>query len=1220
MKRTANRWIAMVLTVILVIGALPLYASADEPKITSIDFGEVSKESFSAPAAEGNVLKGSITYQNYKRVTDVASTNPAEHLYIRVNLATSQDLFYKLKMDGEANYPADDNKNRCFYSYDVDDNGTSRIGNELLISRNEFIGAATIKFQIKAIPVLDRNTPPNMTPDVDHTPTLNENDAKEYTVELNVLAGQDTDIAKVEIKDAVNVTVNNTNHTITAVMPFGYLTGKRKPANPGGVPSAGDLTINMRDTNAVGFSGQPADYDISKSSAEDVKTGAGRISSAVKLHVKSEAEAKSAAYTMSLTEATPFEAFSIEGQLGMAEIDIFEKTITIQMPKNTELSGGKLERKLQFTAENFAEVKMGTAGVTLESGKTYDFAEALEDTNAKHLSLTIKDKLRPAYSVNYRLCLTTEKSADHSLEEIYAGRNENLLYTGRKSGSKGIGIEVGSNVTLSTAYLKVVAAKGARIEFPEIAEFKDFNTALAKNSIILEQHPYDNSKYIVIFPSINLEAAANTNGTTLNITSENTANAFSYNLKIAKTAQEIAKPVLTSIRLVTDQINSKTGARLIYDGTIQNDSGKISFLLPYAVNLQTMERWFLEYKTDSGIQFGYMSGTTAQQPKASPVSLSGLLGKDKLIPDPTQTAQKTTVYVAAFKDDGTVNSATKKEYTVEVLREEPKTGSAARSIAVSREKDLRLIENNAHNDAYPLYSGTITSQSVGFLLNPGDYSNADELYLKLDLDEGAKAYYFDGTTYTEVVAINDVNPANAAELANVTRIDASGVKTKGSKKLVVINERANTTISGSPNVSTISSVAGADKTEYYIVADTSTQSSDAVLKSFYLETHKTGSKVTGAIKGDKLSLELKYSYSDGKTRLYPWFELPLGAVLKAQAGANTYQFVNGGLYDAEGNLVDSSSNAYMSFENGKVYICGSEVKELIVENGSKRSTYTLSTTVLKAETEARMVRFSLDGYTGIITADKILVTVPVGTALTAMEAKFSTSTMAAVMNGATELASGKSRLDLSGIRPVELQVISEDGKTTKTYALSVEEKELAFEDVKLKDWFYDEVMEAAKLGIVNGISPTKFDPNGNIKRGDFALMVARMLGADLTVDRETGFPDVSKDAYYASAIGYVSEKKIVLGFDDGTFRPEAYIKRQEVAAMLSRILKLEKVDEPDDPFIDHEKIPDWACPDIYACKEAKILLGDDTGRFNPEMNMIRAEAAIIVVRTLKKME
>ena len=170
-----------------------------------------------------------------------------------------------------------------------------------------------------------------------------------------------------------------------------------------------------------------------------------------------------------------------------------------------------------------------------------------------------------------------------------------------------------------------------------------------------------------------------------------------------------------------------------------------------------------------------------------------------------------------------------------------------------------------------------------------------------------------------------------------------------------------------------------------------------------------------------------------------------------------------------------------------------------------------------------------------------------------------------------------------------------------------------------KEWFYADIMEASRRGIVLGVSLKDFLPRGNIKRGDFALMIARALKADLSsYSKNSIFSDVSDNDYYAAAINYAADNGIVGGYADGTFKPNDLIKRQEVAAVVSRVLELEERNNPKVMFTDHSIIPSWALGNIYACRYENVLLGDNNGNYNPVNLMTRAEAATIIVRMLKQ--
>ena len=133
-----------------------------------------------------------------------------------------------------------------------------------------------------------------------------------------------------------------------------------------------------------------------------------------------------------------------------------------------------------------------------------------------------------------------------------------------------------------------------------------------------------------------------------------------------------------------------------------------------------------------------------------------------------------------------------------------------------------------------------------------------------------------------------------------------------------------------------------------------------------------------------------------------------------------------------------------------------------------------------------------------------------------------------------------------------------------------------------------------------------------MKRGDVALIIARIKNYNPALYTEAAFPDVDIDDYYAAAIAYCKEKGYLAGDDKGNFNGEDAITREQMAKILCQALQL-KVTIPEKTYDDDAKIADWAKDYVYACQEAGVMEGDN-GSFRPKDNATRAEAATVLVR------
>ncbi|MFF2480248.1 S-layer homology domain-containing protein [Paenibacillus sp. NPDC058071] len=121
-----------------------------------------------------------------------------------------------------------------------------------------------------------------------------------------------------------------------------------------------------------------------------------------------------------------------------------------------------------------------------------------------------------------------------------------------------------------------------------------------------------------------------------------------------------------------------------------------------------------------------------------------------------------------------------------------------------------------------------------------------------------------------------------------------------------------------------------------------------------------------------------------------------------------------------------------------------------------------------------------------------------------------------------------------------------------------------FADVEAGKWYTEPVRIASELGIVNGVSDTKFGTNQSITRGEIATLVVRAFESSVVFagDAKT-FTDVPN--YFAAPfIEKASRAGIVQGSTATTFQPFANAKRAEAVVMIQRALDLQKNDLPED--------------------------------------------------------
>jgi len=148
-------------------------------------------------------------------------------------------------------------------------------------------------------------------------------------------------------------------------------------------------------------------------------------------------------------------------------------------------------------------------------------------------------------------------------------------------------------------------------------------------------------------------------------------------------------------------------------------------------------------------------------------------------------------------------------------------------------------------------------------------------------------------------------------------------------------------------------------------------------------------------------------------------------------------------------------------------------------------------------------------------------------------------------------------------------------------------------------------------GIVKGYEDGTFGPDRFITRAEFAALLNRTFGFTTVSPKE--FPDVSDTAWYAEEVAKAAGAGYMEGYEDGSFRPDNNITRQEAALVFARIYNLEQIDESYD-FSDFDSIPDWSRKAVVAVAKAGLMQGYPDGSFGPARNITRAETVSVLDR------
>ncbi|MFK2825782.1 S-layer homology domain-containing protein [Bacillus sp. B190/17] len=169
----------------------------------------------------------------------------------------------------------------------------------------------------------------------------------------------------------------------------------------------------------------------------------------------------------------------------------------------------------------------------------------------------------------------------------------------------------------------------------------------------------------------------------------------------------------------------------------------------------------------------------------------------------------------------------------------------------------------------------------------------------------------------------------------------------------------------------------------------------------------------------------------------------------------------------------------------------------------------------------------------------------------------------------------------------------------------------AFEDVSREHWAVDEITFLTDKKVISGFPDRTFRPQAQVTRLQAMILMAQALKLDLKNRPDPGFKDLSKsNANYKYAAAIVDEGI----FPKVTYlNPNQPITRELMARMIAIGFKLKPTGQ--NKFAD---VPSshWAHPYVSALADNNITLGYSEGKFEPSKTLTRGQFSVFLARAL----
>ena len=197
--------------------------------------------------------------------------------------------------------------------------------------------------------------------------------------------------------------------------------------------------------------------------------------------------------------------------------------------------------------------------------------------------------------------------------------------------------------------------------------------------------------------------------------------------------------------------------------------------------------------------------------------------------------------------------------------------------------------------------------------------------------------------------------------------------------------------------------------------------------------------------------------------------------------------------------------------------------------------------------------------------------------------------------------------------------------STPNATVTIEEEEVAkaapdinFIDVKDNHWAIDYIRTVVQKGIMLGVDENRFNPKGNLSRAMLVSMLARV--SNEKVEGAAPVEGITQDQWYSKDMNWAVNAQIVQKNKDGQYNPTEEINRSEMATIIGKYLEYKgmKLEESkkQTSFKDMENVSEEIMNYVNILAKYEIVVGDKSGKFNPDSSLTRAEAAVVIAKLL----
>ena len=175
----------------------------------------------------------------------------------------------------------------------------------------------------------------------------------------------------------------------------------------------------------------------------------------------------------------------------------------------------------------------------------------------------------------------------------------------------------------------------------------------------------------------------------------------------------------------------------------------------------------------------------------------------------------------------------------------------------------------------------------------------------------------------------------------------------------------------------------------------------------------------------------------------------------------------------------------------------------------------------------------------------------------------------------------------------------------------------SFTDVSPDAWYADAVDYVLEEKLMTGVEETRFGVSEQTSRAMLAAILYRMAGSP-EVTGESPFGDVTGDRWYSDAVIWAAENTFMAGVTPDCFAPDESVPRVQLATVLYRFAQLRGYDTSAraslSAYTDADEIRPWALEPMQWAVAEGLLGGTGSGALEPLGDAVRSQTAAMLLQ------